>query len=130
MNRAMDWTSWVSSFCVFLIFFGPTLSAGNMMQDQTQWSTPGSKSSGKVPLSCPTSFCASAKARPDTEIFRISLSIILMKWFFFLFLSLHSNFCCLWQLNIQEAPEGMGIQCCQAARLALTSQGFRVAMWV
>lgn len=79
MNRAMDWTNWVSSLHVFLIFFGPMLSAGSMMQDQTQWSTLGSKSLGKVPLSCPTSCCASAKAGSDTEIFRISLSIFLMK---------------------------------------------------
>lgn len=70
--------------CIF-IFSDPMFFAGSMMQNQAQWLTPGSMNSGRVPVSCSTSFCASAKAHPDTEIFRISLSIILMKRFCFPF---------------------------------------------
>lgn len=70
--------------CIFIFFDHLTwFSTGSMMQNQTQQFTPDSMNSGRVPVSCSTSFCVSAKAHPDTEIFRISLSIILMKHFCF-----------------------------------------------
>lgn len=85
MARAMDWTSRVSSSCAFLPGFDPMFFTGSMVQNQTQWFTPRSMNSGRVPVSCPTSCCATAKAHPDTEIARISLSIILMTRFCFSF---------------------------------------------
>lgn len=68
-------------FIYILIFFDAVFLTGSTMQNQTQRLTPGSMNSVKVPVSCSTSFRVSAKAHPDTEILRISLSIILMKRF-------------------------------------------------
>lgn len=84
-----DQSNWLDNLgvqfmCIF-IFFDSIFSTGSMMQNQTQWLTSGSMNPGRVPVSWSTSCCVSAKAHQDTEIFWISLSIILMKHFCFPF---------------------------------------------
>lgn len=117
-------------FMCILIFSDPMFSAGSMMQNQTQWLTPGSMNSGRVPVSCSTSFCVSAKAHPDREIFRISLSIILVKCFCFPLWAYTATFVVSGNEAFGKHLEGWGTGCCQAAWPAWTSQDCRVALWV
>lgn len=121
----MDWTSRVSCLCAVLIFFGPMLSARSMMQHQ--WSTLGSKSSGKVPLYCPIFCHTSAKAHPDTEIFRISLSIILINFFFLFFWAYSSTFVVSGNETFEKHLKGRG--CGAARQLGLLSPA-KVSGWL